>query len=189
MVGIACAISLLAALLAAHRAGSGLLFVLGHQRLLPPVLARSARRTAAPRVASAVQSLLTGLVIAATAGLGRDPYRDLFVAVGLIGALGVLVLATVTVWVSLAHAVRRGTLGAVTVLAAVTATVVLAAAACGMLAHLRPDHAVRAGAARDLSGGGAGRSGLGRRAASSPVGAAAKAPMIMRSTVAEPRRS
>ena len=84
-----------------------------------------------PRLASVGQSVLTGLVIAVTASLGRDPYRDLFVAVGLIGALGLLVLVTVTVWVSLVHAVRCRTLGVVTVLAAVTATMVLAAAAAG----------------------------------------------------------
>ena len=86
VVGVVVVGSLLAAALAAHRAGTGHLFVLGHQRLLPAALARTGRRSASPMVASGVQSLLTGAVIAVAAMAGLDPYRHLFVSVGFAGS-------------------------------------------------------------------------------------------------------
>jgi amino acid transporter len=131
VVGFVAVGSLLAAALAAHRAGTGHLFVLGHQRLLPAPLARTSRRSASPMVASGVQSLLTGAVIAVAATAGLDPYRHLFVSVGFAGAFGVLVLVTVTVWAVLADAARRRAVRAVTVVAAVAASLALAGAAFG----------------------------------------------------------
>ena len=131
VVGVVVVGSLFAAALAAHRAGTGHLFVLGHQRLLPAALARTGRRSSSPMVASGVQSLLTGAVIAVVAIAGLDPYRHLFVSVGFAGALGVLVLVTVTIWAALADAARRRAVRAVTVVAAVAASLALAGAALG----------------------------------------------------------
>ena len=130
--------SLVLAAIAAHRAVTGHLFVLGHRRLLPSAVARTARRTAAPVVASAVGSMLTAVAIAITAVAGVDPYRDLFLRTGFVGALGVLILLTVTAWTAVAVAVRQRTHRTVTVVTAIAVTVTLSAGVAGAAMTFAP---------------------------------------------------
>lgn len=130
--------SLVLAAIAAHRAVTGHLFVLGHRRLLPSAVARTARRTAAPVVASAVASLLAATAIAVAALAGVDPYRDLFLRTGFVGALGVLILLTLTAWAAVAVAGRQRTHRIVTVVVAVAVSVTLGAGVAGAALTFAP---------------------------------------------------
>jgi amino acid transporter len=61
------------AILALHAAISRYLYALGRERVLPAVLGRTRRRTAAPRAASVTQSLIAGATLAGAHVAGADP--------------------------------------------------------------------------------------------------------------------
>jgi amino acid transporter len=63
----------LAAILALHMAIARYLYALGRERVLPAVLGRTGRRTAAPRAASVTQSLIAGAALAGAHAAGADP--------------------------------------------------------------------------------------------------------------------
>jgi len=88
--------SLLAALLSFHNTVARYLFALGREHVLPPVLGRTSRRTAAPAAASTVQSGLALTVILLYATQGWDPLVRLFFWGGMWGGFGVLLLLTTT---------------------------------------------------------------------------------------------
>ncbi|MEU7903967.1 APC family permease [Actinoplanes sp. NPDC049118] len=64
---------LLAAMIALHQTIARYLFALGRERVLPPVLGRTGRRTSAPAAASLTQTVIVGLVIGAGALADADP--------------------------------------------------------------------------------------------------------------------
>jgi amino acid transporter len=88
--------SLLAALLSFHNTVARYLFALGREHVLPPALGRTSRRTAAPGIASGVQSGLALAVILLYAVQGWDPLIRLFFWGGMWGGFGVLLLLTTT---------------------------------------------------------------------------------------------
>jgi amino acid transporter len=88
--------SLLAALLSFHNTVARYLFALGREHVLPPALGRTSRRTAAPMVASGVQSGLALAVVGLYAIQGWDPLVRLFFWGGMWGGFGVLLLLTGT---------------------------------------------------------------------------------------------
>jgi amino acid transporter len=88
--------SLLAALLSFHNTVARYLFALGREHVLPAVLGRTSRRTAAPAIASTVQSSLALAVILLYATRGWDPLVRLFFWGGMWGGFGVLLLLTTT---------------------------------------------------------------------------------------------
>jgi amino acid transporter len=63
----------LTAILALHTAITRYLYALGRERVLPAVLGRIRRRTAAPRAASVTQSLIAGAALAGAHAAGADP--------------------------------------------------------------------------------------------------------------------
>ncbi|GGK97909.1 amino acid permease [Mangrovihabitans endophyticus] len=79
---------LVAALIALHQTIARYLYAAGRERLLPVVMARTARRTGAPRVASITQSLFAAAVLGAYVSVGAMPDARLAV----VGGLGILVL-------------------------------------------------------------------------------------------------
>lgn len=88
--------SLFAALLSFHHTVARYLFALGRERVLPTALARTSRRTGAPKAGSLTQSVLALTVIAGYALAGADPIVHLFFWITVTGGLGVLILMTVT---------------------------------------------------------------------------------------------
>ncbi|WP_433793176.1 APC family permease [Actinoplanes sp. CA-252034] len=82
----------LAAILALHAVIARYLYALGRERVLPGVLGRTRRRTAAPRAASVTQSLIAGAALAGAHAAGAAP--GLRTARWLIagGSLGILLL-------------------------------------------------------------------------------------------------
>jgi amino acid transporter len=88
--------SLFAALLSFHHTVARYLFALGRERVLPAVLARTSRRTGAPKAGSLTQSVLALAVISGYALAGADPIVHLFFWITVTGGLGVLILMTVT---------------------------------------------------------------------------------------------
>ncbi|MEU8656055.1 amino acid permease [Actinoplanes philippinensis] len=82
----------LAAILALHTAIARYLYALGRERVLPGVLGRTRRRTAAPRAASVTQSLIAGAALAGAhaAGAGPGPRTARWLITG--GSLGILAL-------------------------------------------------------------------------------------------------
>jgi amino acid transporter len=103
--------SLLAALISFHNTVARYVFALGREHVLPAALGRTSQRTAAPVVASTVQSGLALAVIVLYAVQGWDPLVRLFFWGGMWGGFGVLILLTVTsvaVAVFFARERRRG---------------------------------------------------------------------------------
>ncbi|MET0423116.1 MAG: APC family permease, partial [Actinoplanes sp.] len=94
---------LLAAMLALHQAIARYLFALGRERVLPAALARTSRRTAAPRTASLVQSLVAGLAIAAAYLAGVESPVALAQRVAIGGGLGILLVLLATSLAALLH--------------------------------------------------------------------------------------
>ncbi len=94
---------LFAAILALHHAISRYLFALGRERVLPAALARTARRTAAPRTASMVQSLVAGVLLVTAYLAGVDEPAALARALSVVGGLGILVLLLATSLAALLH--------------------------------------------------------------------------------------
>ncbi|WP_326564296.1 APC family permease [Micromonospora peucetia] len=88
--------SLFAALLAFHHTVARYLFALGRERVLPTWLARTSRRTGAPKAGSIVQSVIAVAVLIGYAVANADPIVHLFFWITVTGGLGVLVLMTVT---------------------------------------------------------------------------------------------
>jgi amino acid transporter len=88
--------SLFAALLSFHNAVARYFFALGRERVFPAAFGRVSPRTGAPLVGSVTQSLIALVVVGAFAIAGADPVLKLFTWLTNLGALGVLVLMTVT---------------------------------------------------------------------------------------------
>jgi amino acid transporter len=84
--------SMLAATLALHNAANRYTFVLSRDRLLPARLGRAHPRHSSPHRASAVQSGLTVVVVAAFAAGGLDPYTSLATSLLGLGTLGIVAL-------------------------------------------------------------------------------------------------
>lgn len=99
--------SLFAALLSFHNSVARYLFALGRERVLPATFARTSPRTGAPVAGSVAQSTAALLVVGAFAVAGADPVIELFTWLGQLGALGVLVLMTVTSFAVVAFFRRR----------------------------------------------------------------------------------
>lgn len=99
--------SLFAALLAFHNAVARYLFALGREGVFPRAFARASRRTGAPFVASASQSGLALIVVGAFAVSGADPVLKLFTWLTNLGALGVVLLMSITSFAVLAFFARR----------------------------------------------------------------------------------
>ena len=90
------ATSLFAALLSFHNAVARYAFALGREGVIPPIFGRVHAHTGAPRVASLSQSVLALSVVGIFAAFGADPVLTLFTWLTNLGALGVLLLMTVT---------------------------------------------------------------------------------------------
>jgi amino acid transporter len=90
------ATSLFAALLSFHNAVARYSFALGREGVTPSVFARVHPRTGAPWFASLSQSALAVTVVGLFALAGADPVLQLFTWLTNLGALGVLLLMTVT---------------------------------------------------------------------------------------------
>ncbi|WP_326559704.1 APC family permease [Micromonospora sp. NBC_01796] len=90
------ATAVLAALLAGHNTVARQFYLLGFERVLPARLGRVGVRTGAPVAGSLVQTGLALAVLLGFAAAGRDPLTDLFTWLSGVGAVGVLVLLTLT---------------------------------------------------------------------------------------------
>jgi amino acid transporter len=99
--------SLFAALLSFHNSVARYFFAHGRERVLPAAVGRTSARTGAPIVGSLVQSAAALLVVGAFAVAGADPVIKLFTWLGQLGALGVLVLMTITSFAVVAFFRRR----------------------------------------------------------------------------------
>src|SRR4051794_29736203 len=99
--------SLFAALLSFHNSVARYFFALGRERVLPAAFGRTSARTGAPSVGSLAQSVAALLVVGGFAVAGADPVIQLFTWLGQLGALGVLVLMTVTSFAVVAFFRRR----------------------------------------------------------------------------------
>jgi amino acid transporter len=98
--------SLFAALLSFHNAVARYFFALGRERVLPAPFGRVAR-TGAPVVGSVTQTAIALVGVSAFAIAGADPVLKLFTWLTNLGALGVLVLMTVTSFAVVAFFRRR----------------------------------------------------------------------------------
>jgi amino acid transporter len=90
------ATSLFAALLSFHNAVARYAFALGREGVIPRIFGTVHANTGAPVVASLFQSALALAVIGLFAAVGADPLLTLFTWLTNLGALGVLLLMTVT---------------------------------------------------------------------------------------------
>ncbi len=88
--------SLFAALLSFHNAVARYFFALGREGVLPARLGAAHPRHGSPATGSLTQSLLAAAVIAVFALLRLDPMNDLFNWFTNLGALGVILLLTIT---------------------------------------------------------------------------------------------
>jgi amino acid transporter len=88
--------SLFAALLSFHNAVARYFYALGRERVLPAVFGRVSPRTGAPVTGSLAQSAAALVTVAAFVVADADPVLELFTWLTNLGALGVLVLMTVT---------------------------------------------------------------------------------------------
>lgn len=88
--------SITAALVSFHNTVARYAFALGREHVLPQGLGTTWARTGSPVVASALQSTIGLLVIAAVAVAGLDPLLQLFYLCGTAGGIGVLTLLLIT---------------------------------------------------------------------------------------------
>ncbi|MEV0428245.1 APC family permease [Micromonospora sp. NPDC050495] len=88
--------SLFAALLSFHHTVARYLFALGRERVMPAALGRTSWRTGAPQAGSITQTALAGVVLAGYVITDADPIVHLFFWLTSLGALGVLILMTLT---------------------------------------------------------------------------------------------
>lgn len=84
--------ALLAALIALHHTIARYLFALGRERVLPPGLGRTGRRTSAPRAASLTQSGIAGVMIGGYALANPDAVAQPAHLLGVGGGVGILLL-------------------------------------------------------------------------------------------------
>jgi amino acid transporter len=84
--------SLFAAMLALHNAGNRYIFALGREGVLPRALGTVHRRHGSPHRASAIQMVVTVVLVAAFAIAGLDPYVNLSTSMAGLGTLGIIVL-------------------------------------------------------------------------------------------------
>jgi amino acid transporter len=99
--------SLFAALLSFHNSVARYFFALGRERVFPAAFGRVSPRTGAPVVGSLTQSAIALVVVSAFAIAGADPVLKLFTWLTNLGALGVVVLMTVTSFAVVAFFQRR----------------------------------------------------------------------------------
>ena len=97
------ATSLFAALLSFHNAVSRYTFALGRERVLPRAFGRVQPRTGAPYISSITQTVLALSVVSIFALADADPVLKLFTWLTNMGALGVLVLMTLTSFAVVAY--------------------------------------------------------------------------------------
>ncbi|MFI0373747.1 APC family permease [Actinomadura sp. 1N219] len=88
--------SLFAALLSFHNAVARYFFSLGREGVLPSPLSRTHDRHGSPHIGSLTQTALAVVVVIAFAFSGKDPVLTLFNWFTNLGALGVILLLTVT---------------------------------------------------------------------------------------------
>ncbi|TDD24127.1 APC family permease [Actinomadura sp. KC06] len=88
--------SLFAALLSFHNAVARYFFSLGREGVLPSPLSRTHDRHGSPHIGSLTQTALAVVVVVAFAFSGKDPVLTLFNWFTNLGALGVILLLTVT---------------------------------------------------------------------------------------------
>jgi amino acid transporter len=101
------ATSLFAALLSFHNAVSRYGFALGRERVIPHAFGRVNDRTGAPYVASLTQTVLALSVVGIFALAGADPVLKLFTWLTNLGALGVLLLLSMTSFAVVAYFRRQ----------------------------------------------------------------------------------
>ncbi|HWV86199.1 MAG TPA: APC family permease [Capillimicrobium sp.] len=101
------ATSLFAALLSFHNAIARYFFALGREGVLPAAFGRVNGRTGAPIVGSLVQTALAVVIVAIFAIQEQDPILTLFTWLTNLGALGVLLLMTLTTWAVVAFFRRK----------------------------------------------------------------------------------
>ncbi len=94
---------LLAAMLALHNAIARYLYALGRERVLPAALARTGRRTYAPRVASLTQTVVAGIALGVAYLAQLDRPAVLAQRLATIGGLGILVVLLATALAALLH--------------------------------------------------------------------------------------
>ncbi len=100
------ATSLFAALLSFHNAVARYVFALGREGVFPRAFG-TVNRAGAPALASIAQSALAFMVVGLFAVLGEDPVLKLFTWLTNLGALGVIVLMTMTSFAVVAFFRRR----------------------------------------------------------------------------------
>ena len=105
-LGLFCT-SLFAALLAFHNAVARYFYALGREGVLPRSFGRVHPRTGAPFVGSLIQTALAVSVIAMFALADADPVLKLFTWLTNLGALGVLLLMSVTSFAIVAYFRKR----------------------------------------------------------------------------------
>ncbi|TDD92244.1 APC family permease [Actinomadura rubrisoli] len=98
--------SLFAALLSFHNAVARYFFSLGREGVLPSPLSRTHVRHGSPHVGSATQTALAAAVVVVFALSGKDPVLTLFNWFTNLGALGVILLLTLTSAAVVAYFVR-----------------------------------------------------------------------------------
>jgi amino acid transporter len=81
--------------MAVHNMSSRYLLAFGREGVLPRALGRTHPTRQTPAVAGLTQALLTGVVVAAYAFRGADPYLDLSAQTAGVGSLAVIVLMAV----------------------------------------------------------------------------------------------
>lgn len=94
---------IVAALIGLHHTLARYLFALGRERLLPRWLGRTSSGASTPRAASVTQSFVAGTAIAAAGYEHRDPAGWLATRLAVSGALGILVLLTLSSLATLIH--------------------------------------------------------------------------------------
>lgn len=95
--------ALVAAVLSVHAAVTRYLFALGRERVLPAVLARTARRAAVPRTASLIQSLVVLVELVCAYAVGVADPAPLARRMTVAGGLGILLLLLATALSALLH--------------------------------------------------------------------------------------
>ncbi|MEW1958365.1 APC family permease [Kineococcus sp. NPDC059986] len=120
--------SVLAAQLAFHNAINRYSFTLARDGLMPAPLAHAHPRYASPARAGAAQSVLAAVVVVGAALLHADPYRQLVIWVNTPGAIGVMLLQTLTSIAVVAYLRRRPDVSGLVKWVSVLASVLLAVA-------------------------------------------------------------
>lgn len=120
--------SVLAAQIAFHNAINRYSFTLAKDGLLPAALGHAHPRYASPARAGAAQSVLAVTVVVVAALVHADPYRQLVILVNTPGAIGVMLLQTLTSIAVVAYLRRRSDVSALVKWVSVLACVLLAVA-------------------------------------------------------------